>query len=119
MSDPSLIVHVLPDSRWDALADDGAYRHPSLDEQGFIHCSRPDQVVPLANSWDVSQDRDFRLVCIDPDRLEVDVVTEGEPTAYPHVYGPIPDDAIVDVLPFPVEDGNFQVPDPLEPYVRE
>lgn len=119
MSDPSLIVHIVPDSRRDELIDDGPYRHPSLDEQGFIHCSLPDQVVSLANSWDAPHDHDYRLVCIAPERLDAEVVIEGDPTAYPHVYGPIPDEAVVDVVPFPVDDGEFRLPDALEPYLRE
>ena len=56
------------------------------------------------------------LLEIDPGRLEAPVVWEdcyesGE--EFPHIYGPLPQDAVIDVRPYlPNERGRF--PDPAQ-----
>ena len=51
------------------------------------------------------------LLHIDPGRLDAEVRyenLEGGQQQFPHVYGPIPISAIVDVVPFrPATDGTF------------
>lgn len=108
-----MIVHFTRTSHWEQF-DEGPYRHPTLDDQGFIHFSDPDQVLSVANSDWVPKEPSYKLLCVDPDRLDAEVVYEGEPEAFPHVYGPVPMEAIVAVVPFPLEDGTFRLPDELK-----
>lgn len=113
-----MIVHMVSRRRWVEYADRKRYRHPSLDTEGFIHCSDPEQVEAMANGREWPADEDYLLLCIDPGRLEPEVVYEGEPVAYPHVYGPIGRKAVLDVVEFERgEDGEFVLPDRLRPAV--
>ena len=114
----SLIVHVADPDRWERARESGAYRHPTLDAEGFVHFSLPDQVTRVANSGGPPTDREWVLLCVDESRLDPAVRYEpGDPDSdeeFPHVYGPVGVDAVVEVLPFPVEDGAYVLPDGLE-----
>jgi uncharacterized protein (DUF952 family) len=43
----AMILHICSAAEWQASPDDH-YRCASLDHEGFIHCSRPEQVVEVA-----------------------------------------------------------------------
>jgi len=92
----------------------GTYTADSLAAEGFIHCSEPQQVVWVANSRFRGR-RDLVLLHIDPSRLEAMVRCEnleGGQELFPHVYGAISVDAVVDVTPFaPLPDGTFRSPE--------
>ena len=102
MSDP--ILHLAIRDEWaSAVAAGGPYDRStigvSLEEEGYIHCSFPDQVVATAERYYAGRD-DVVVLVVDPDRLGVPVVVEdlsGSGQAFPHVYGPIPVDAVVAV----------------------
>ena len=113
-----LIFHVAFPEEWSAAEQSGAYtrstRGLSLQEQGFIHCSGPSQVGPVVESFYADVDHDLQLLVVDTDRLtspwQLDNVPgAGEP--FPHIYGPLDVDAIVDVLPLRRVDDRFVVPD--------
>jgi uncharacterized protein (DUF952 family) len=85
---------------------------PSLADEGFIHCSTVEQVEATAN-------RIFRgsgellLLVIDAGRLGAPLKWEratdvGED--FPHVYGPIEVDAVVDVVAMPEGDEGYVLP---------
>lgn len=86
------------------------HRPPSLDIEGFVHCSMADQLVGVANERFRGRP-DLVVLTIDERLLSSPVVSEdcdetGE--RYPHVYGPIDPEAIVEVAPFPPgPDGEF------------
>jgi glutathione S-transferase len=71
----------------------------SLEEEGFIHCSFAHQVKTVADLF--YRDRhDVVLLTIDPRRVDSLVVVEtpdGGDEGYPHVYGPLPLEAVVRV----------------------
>ena len=100
-------------SEWEAARVLGDYRLDTLDSEGFIHCSTPQQVLGPANALYRGQD-DLVLLVIDPARLTAELVYEdcyeaGE--AFPHIYGPLNLDAVVRVVPFPpLPDGSFVLP---------
>lgn len=86
----------MPDA-WAAF-DGDLYEHPSLADEGFIHCSFAEQLDGVIKRY---YDGAGRLIVleIDSERLISDLVNEpstgGE--IYPHIYGPINRDAIVEV----------------------
>ena len=86
---------------------------PSLETEGFIHCSYEDQVLVPANALFAGQS-DLLLLVIDPKRLTSDLVVEdsyASGTAFPHIYGPIDLDAVIDSIPFPCNsEGLFHLP---------
>lgn len=112
----SIIVHITPYSAWLADAESGEYRTPSLQREGFIHCSRVSQVIGVANSQFRGQ-RDLVLLCIERGRVAAPIIDEDcyeTGQRFPHIYGPLNRDAVVQVLPFPPDvDGTFSLPPAL------
>lgn len=110
------ILHITTRAAWSAAGKAGQYEADSLAEQGFIHCSRESQVLRVANSYYAGQPG-LVLLVIDPAKLSPELRWEpGTDLAselFPHVYGPVNLDAVVDVLPFePNADGTFSLPKP-------
>jgi uncharacterized protein (DUF952 family) len=119
----SYILHLTSDDAWLAAAEKGAYRADSLSTEGFIHCSKPSQIVDVANSFYRGQ-RGLVLLVIDPSELEAELKWEppAEPgpgharpgDLFPHIYGPIKLNAVIEVIPFePASDGKFILPESL------
>jgi uncharacterized protein (TIGR00299 family) protein len=107
------LCHIVERDRWESFVDADEYTHPSLDEQGFVHLSAPAQVPGVAQ-YNYLEAEDPVVLVLDRERL-ADVRYEEQPTAgYAHVYGPIPTDAVVDVLALPFEDGHYRLPGELE-----
>ena len=85
---------------------------PSLDSEGFIHCSTPDQVVEVAN-YPYRGQRGLVLLVIGPESVVPSIRYEeaGNGKLYPHTYGPLNVNAVVGVKAFkPSADGTFQLP---------
>jgi len=112
------ILHITSSDKWRTQrpAGDrgsGGFRDPSLDTEGFIHCSTVDQFLIPANERFVGRN-DLVLLVIDTDRLEREPIYEDcyeSGTRFPHVYGPIPMEAVIDVVDLPPDDdGRFSEP---------
>ena len=101
------LYHIALVGDWAAAASSatGEYavstRGRSLADDGFIHCAFAEQVDAIATRFYADVD-EVVVLRIDPERLpnRVEVVVEdlydtGE--RFPHVYGPIPVDAVVEV----------------------
>ena len=112
----TLILHITQRTAWEAAQQAGSYPEPSLPRQGFIHCSRPDQVIRVANAIFRGQPN-LVLLCIAVERLTAPLDPEGleEGEAdFPHIHGQLNLDAVVEVLDFPPqEDGTFALPPEL------
>ena len=99
------LFHVaLPDD-WAAAREDGRYttstRGRTLAEEGYIHCSFAEQVPATMGRFYADVDA-VVLLRIDPHRLASPVVVEdlvGSGEEFPHVYGPIALDAVIDATP--------------------
>jgi uncharacterized protein (DUF952 family) len=99
------LLHIALAEDWSAAEAAGEYtvstRGRTLAEEGFIHCSFADQVDATAARFYADVD-DAVVLRIDPARLPTAVVVEdlyGTGEAFPHVYGPIPVAAVVEVRP--------------------
>ncbi len=111
----SHILHITTTTAWESAQRMGEYRADSLQTEGFIHLSTPEQVLWVANSR-------FRghpslvLLVVDPARVRAEVRWEPPSDSdrawlFPHIYGPITLDAVVRVVPFPPgPDGLFSLP---------
>ncbi|MEV1078831.1 DUF952 domain-containing protein [Streptomyces sp. NPDC050211] len=100
------ILHITERSLWDAARARGTYemstRGRTLQDEGFIHCSTRAQLPRVAEFLYGSYAGPDELVVlvIDPERLDVPLkyeAPEGEGEEFPHVYGPVPVGAVVDV----------------------
>lgn len=105
-----MILHLAPAADWDGLQPGQGYVAPSLATEGFIHCTGDAETLLLvANSFYRSVPGELVVLDIDERLLAADVVWE-EPapappegsavTLFPHVYGPIEQDAVVAVRRF-------------------
>ena len=123
MTPDNHILHLASNDSWLAAVKLGVYHADSLSTEGFIHCSKPSQIVDVANTFYHGQNG-LVLLVIDPARLEVECKweppAEPEPTharagdLFPHIYGPLNLDAVMEVIPFePAADGTFSLPPEL------
>lgn len=110
---PRELLHLCTSDEWDAARAVGERRPPSLDGQGFVHLSTPEQVHLPANRLYAGR-RDMIVLRLNPDLLTDPVRWEpgvpGDPEAmrFPHLYGPIPLTAVTSVTPYPSDgDGRF------------
>jgi uncharacterized protein (DUF952 family) len=95
------IFHITARHEWAAAQGAGEYAADSLRAEGFIHCSREHQYRWVAATRFRGRD-DLVLLHIDPARIPAEIRyenLEGGTELFPHVYGPIPADAVVDVTP--------------------
>jgi uncharacterized protein (DUF952 family) len=109
-----LILHITTDAEWQAARRDGVYRAPSLDSEGFIHCSLPTQVTHVAD-WFYRDVPDLVLLAIDPSKLTSPLRWEPSADAFagdfPHVYGPIDAAAVVLTVRWTQGPDGFALPD--------
>lgn len=95
-----IIYHVTTAADWKAAQQKGFYDHPSLVEEGFIHCSQEHQVAGVLERYFAGKTDLIKLV-IDTDKLTSRFVFDWSPSTadtFPHVYGTINVDAVVDVI---------------------
>lgn len=101
----ALIYHITYREDWKRAQSQRFYRAPSLDTEGFIHCSKKNQVAATAQRFFKGQ-KDLVVLCIDTKSLASEIKMElpSHPTAspvgpevFPHVYGVINVDSILEV----------------------
>jgi len=95
-----IIYHVTTAAEWKAAEEKGYYETPSLKEEGFIHCSQENQVAGVLERYFAGKTDVIKLV-IDSDKLSNRFVFEWSPSTadtFPHVYGPIDLEAVIDVV---------------------
>lgn len=96
-----VIYHIALPEAWKEAVQKGFYDHPSLNEEGFIHCSQEDQVAGVLERYFDGQTGLLKLV-IDTDKLTSRYIFDWSPSTedtFPHVYGPINIDAVTEVIP--------------------
>lgn len=93
------IYHVTTWQEWNAAREKGYYTAPSLEAEGFIHCSEEQQVNGVLKRY-FSGKKDLVKLMIETSRLTSGFKYEPAPSvneSFPHVYGPINLDAVADV----------------------
>jgi len=105
------ILHITTPAAWDAARGAGAYRGDTLATQGFIHCSRPEQLAGVGNRF-FRGTRGLIALVIERERISAPVKDEGaDGDLFPHIYGPLNLDAVLRTVPFePRPDGGFDAP---------
>jgi uncharacterized protein (DUF952 family) len=98
------LFHLADRREWMAAAAAGEYRISTrgvtLAEQGFIHCSLRHQLRDVAERYYSDAD-DLVLLIIESDRVASPIRYESPADGteeYPHIYGPLPADAVTSVL---------------------
>ncbi|WP_026923488.1 DUF952 domain-containing protein [Glycomyces arizonensis] len=98
------LLHLTERALWEAARASGSYegstRGRTLAQEGFIHCSLPDQLGAVAEA--VYGDHPGNLVVLVIDDALVNAPIRYESPApgaerYPHLYGPLPVNAVTEV----------------------
>ena len=105
-----MIYHIAFRSDWERARAVGEYRVSTrghdLDEIGFIHGSADQDQVDLVARLVYADCTDpLCLLVIDPDRLHAEVHMDRVDVhgqSFPHIYGPLNTDAVVEVRDFTV-----------------
>jgi len=108
----AIIFHITTRNASDRAVPEGSYRPEAFPVEGFIHCSTSDQVIQVANIRFRGQ-KGLVLLSIDTDKVRAQIVyenLEGGQQLFPHIYGELNLDAVVQVDQFePGADGHFQL----------
>ena len=107
-----MIFHITTKAAWDDAARAGSYRADTLEPEGFIHCSKADQVAEVANVRFRGRE-DLVLLWIDPERVDAGIKYEDASDGsgkFPHIYGPLNTDAVARVTDYREEGDNFRSP---------
>ena len=103
------VVHICLSADWKAAQIAGEYRANSLESEGFIHFSKPEQAIDTANRY-YAGNKDLLLLWIDTKKLAAELRWEtSHGDIYPHLYGPLNLNAILEISNFnPDPDGVFR-----------
>jgi uncharacterized protein (DUF952 family) len=104
-----LTYHLTPRAWWDGADPDEPLRAPSLDTEGFIHCTDgAAEMVATANRHYAAEPGAFVILTVDLDRITSPWRVEDPGRIYPHIFGPIDREAIVALVEAPrAPDGSF------------
>jgi uncharacterized protein (DUF952 family) len=97
MNIPTIIYHLASKDDWEAAAPSGEYEAASLEEEGFIHCSKdiPQLLAVTARLYPGRED----LLVLDVDTSLLEAPVKHEPSRsgeiYPHIYGKLNTGAVV------------------------
>lgn len=110
----NIIHHFVEKEYFEKFKDKEEYFPAGFSAEGFIHCTRePENVVKVADFMMGGSKSDLLLLVIDEDRVKPEIKYEsaGSETLFPHIYGGLNMDAVVEVMPFTKDEkGKFIFP---------
>ena len=95
------ILHITTRARWEQAIAQGEYRVDTLATEGFIHCSTSEQLPWVVEKFYKGQ-TGLVVLRIDTQKLVPPLKWENPHESwksFPHVYGPINPDAVIEVVP--------------------
>lgn len=94
-----MIYHSILKTDWEQVKQGTAYAPSSLEKDGYIHFSLYDQVIGITYFLYGDQDTEVLLLEVDEKKLKPRIVFEDNRRhgRFPHAYGPINLDAVVNV----------------------
>jgi uncharacterized protein (DUF952 family) len=102
----TVIYHIAAAADWEGAQREGEYamstRGRTLAEEGFIHAATAKQVPLVADAY-YQGVPDLVLLVIDTERVRPELRYDqvpGQPDPYPHIYGPLNLDAVLEARPF-------------------
>jgi uncharacterized protein (DUF952 family) len=96
-----IIVHLIPNIDWEIIQGEQLLFGESFIQNGFVHCCLPEQVRGVWRQWFAGQN-DVIAVEIDTNLLASPFVLEnleGGSELFPHIYGLVNKDAVVQWYP--------------------
>lgn len=115
-----IIIHCLRQTTWERYKSKDYYGIEYIEAEGFIHCSEINTFANVAPNF-IEVTDGMLILCIDTGKVQPEIKWENgdnSGTSYPHIYGLLNMDAIVEVLPYLKDSiGNWIVNDELKKYV--
>ena len=110
------VYHITSADQWREAQAIGVYKPEEFAREQFIHCSYSDQLLTVAHRFYRGQNG-LVILLIDSSKIKDGLIEEnleGGTELYPHLYGVLPIDAVIDAIAFPCNaDGSFTLPDEL------
>ncbi|GMH44838.1 hypothetical protein BSKO_12790 [Bryopsis sp. KO-2023] len=105
------ILHITFEEAWKEAQAKGVYSADSLATEGFIHCSENDEQATFAANLFYKEHSGLPVLVIDTKKLQSEIKREAcDGKLFPHVYGPINTDSVVDVRTLiKLKDGSFAI----------
>jgi uncharacterized protein (DUF952 family) len=95
---PEALYHLATEAEWASYQAEGSIAPPSLDDEGFVHCSWGRQ-VPGTVAKHFAGVAGLLALQLDAGRLgSIELIEEdsyGSGQAFPHAYGPMPTAAVI------------------------
>jgi uncharacterized protein (DUF952 family) len=106
---PRRTFHLTTRAWWESADPGSPLGAPSLDTEGFIHCTDgASEMVATANRHYAADPAEFVILTVDLDRISSPWSVADPGRIYPHIFGPIDRVAIVAASPAPRDaDGRF------------
>jgi uncharacterized protein (DUF952 family) len=114
MAAPQHIYHIATRSDWDSMKNSNEYSIETLEKEGFIHCSKWEQLAATIKRFFLDR-TDIVLLKIDTKRLNAPLIYEAAADGsgfFPHAFGPININSIIQILEYPF---NFN---PIPPEIK-
>jgi uncharacterized protein (DUF952 family) len=95
------IFHITDLVTWEKGRSNDEFISPSLFDVGFIHCCRANQIDFVLDRW-FSGQANLIIVTLGLEKIKSNVkfeYSEGDQESFPHIYGPIPIDAVESIKP--------------------
>lgn len=91
-------LHLIPEPVWESVKNDVTYVPEHFEQDGFVHCTDGEQnLLGVGNAFYRNDDRPYLVLVLDVDRLQSPVRYDDPAQIYPHIYGPVNLDAVVEV----------------------
>ncbi len=108
-----MIYHILNRQAWEAAQAQGQYKPQAFEADGFIHCSDLNQLLGVANRF-YAGEKELLVLCIAEGKTDLELRyenLEGGEELFPHLYGALKLDAVVETLAFETDaQGVFHLP---------
>lgn len=118
-----ILLHAAKQSDWENAQKSGLYGEFSIEKDGFIHCSKVEDMSNVANDNLKKIKEPLLLLCINTGKLKSEIKWEqrgNKGIAFPHIYGLLNTDAVIYAVEFPRDDkGNFYLPEKLLTYMEK
>lgn len=105
--------HITSEIEWQSAQVIGVYQPQTFAQEKFIHLSYGHQLLTVAHRFYTDQ-RGLVILVIDSSRIKDGLIEEnleGGVELYPHFYGVLPIDAVIEAIAFPCNtDGGFDLP---------
>lgn len=92
------IYHIVEPSYFKSFEGKEEYLPARFDEEGFIHNCFEDQFEYVLTTH-FNSVKEVLILKIDPTKIQAKIIVEGDqhPKGFPHIYGPINLDAVVQI----------------------